>query len=583
MNKEAKPLLNRKEAWDAMCSHGSPYDLLVIGGGINGAGIAREAARRGLSVLLCEQYDLAFGTSSRSSKLIHGGLRYLEHGAIRLVFESVQERGGLLRNAPHLVEPLGFMIPVYANSKPGLWLLRTGVAIYEGLSFFRSPEPSSTLSPNEAIACAPHLREEGLKGAILYYDCATDDARLTLETAVDAAEHGAHIATWTRVEKLESQSGKWIDTALLCDTLSGERHQVCPRIVVSATGPWTDRLLRLVNPESHWLRPTKGIHIVFAREKLPVSHCVACFHPDDRRYLFVIPWGTHTYVGTTDTDDPSPPEEVRATFEDVRYLLRAISHYFPKAHLSAKDVISTWAGLRPLIDPGKEVRESDISREERIELSPEGILVVAGGKLTTYRLMAERIVDRAIAELRHRKSPLPSVRPSGTLEAPLPGAQNWPKGGMPELIERLVSHARGKLPSETVKHLAKTYGTRAQRLIDQVLANPLLAEPLRSDGPEILAQVEYALREEFAATISDILFRRTQIAWRSRDQGREAAKKVANHAASVLGWNQERLKTELERFEKEASMLMAWKNEAPGHAIGPESGFAAESGSAPGQ
>ena len=537
-------------------------DVLVIGGGISGAGIARDAAARGLRVLLCEQNDLAFGTSSRSSKLVHGGLRYLEQGELGLVFESVNERGTLMKLAPHLVTPLGFLVPIYAGRRPGLATIRAGILLYEGLSLFRSPKPARSLSPAQAAEVAPGLSLEGLKGAPLYFDCGTDDARLTLETALDAAARGATIATWARIERLLPGAGGLVRGALVRDALDGGCREVKAGVVVNATGPWTDRTLSMAAAGPRWLRPTKGVHLVVPRAKLPVEHCVACFHPDDNRYLFVIPWGDHTYVGTTDTDFTGSVEEVCASRDDVRYLLRAVHHYFPRREVGEADVVSTWAGLRPLIDPGDDVTESAVSREEKIETSVDGVVTVAGGKLTTYRAMAEAVVDAAIEQLALRGAHHAELRAAGTEHAPLPGGRDFPGGGLSALEASLNEQAAGAVSSETVALLASTYGTRAARVLDLVRADPSLAAPLSPGRPEIVAQVDYAIDAELAATLCDVEVRRTQLFYRAEDQGLAAMDAIASRFVAKLGWTDETRARETARYETEVALSRRWRTEA---------------------
>jgi glycerol-3-phosphate dehydrogenase len=541
---------------------GPEVDILIVGGGINGAGIARDAAARGLSVVLCEQSDLAYGTSSRSSKLVHGGLRYLEQGELGLVFESVTERATLMRLAPHLVTPLGFLVPIYKGKKPALTIIRAGILLYEGLSLFRSPKPHRTLSPAEAAKDAPGLALEGLKGVPLYYDCATDDARLTLESALDAAERGAVISTWTRVERFLSGAGGLVRGAVVRDVLGGETREIRARVVINATGPWTDRTLALGAPGQRWLRPTKGVHLVVDREKLPVEHCVACFHPDDGRYLFVIPWGGQTYVGTTDTDYEGPIEEVAATRDDVRYLLRAVEHYFPSREVRPEHVLSTWAGLRPLIDPGDDVSESKVSREEKIETSTDGVVTVAGGKLTTYRAMAAHVVDAALEQLALRALSPMDLKSARTDLAPLPGGRDFPEGGLDALVAELSASAAERLPPETIRLLAYTYGTRARAVLALALEAPELAAPLVPGRPEILAQVDHAIDHELAATICDVEVRRTQLFFRDADQGLGAAEAIGRRFVAKLGWDDDTLRREVARYEAEVALSRRWRSEA---------------------
>ena len=403
-------MAKREDMWGRL---DEAVDVLVIGGGITGAGIARDAARRGLKVAVVEQRDLAFGTSSRSSKLVHGGLRYLESYEFSLVFESVSERRVLMDLAPHLVNPLGFLFPVYKGSRQSLFVINAGMWLYDGLSLFRSPKIHKKLKPKEVAELEPAVKQEGLKGAPLYYDCSTDDARLTVETALDAVAHGAIIATYARVESfLKDDNGRIQGAVVKCQT-TGELKEVRASVVVNATGPWTDKTMAMSGTrKGNLLRPTKGVHIVVEFDKLPIQHAVVCFHPTDERVLFALPWGDRTYIGTTDTDYQGDEAEVAATLTDVDYLIEASNTYFPNHPVERADVIATWAGLRPLIAPpsdgdgdedaedGGEVSESKVSREHQILVGQDGLITIAGGKLTTYRKMAGELVDTAVDLLR---------------------------------------------------------------------------------------------------------------------------------------------------------------------------------------
>lgn len=550
-------------------------DLLIVGGGINGAGIARDAARRGLSVVLVEMNDLAFGTSSRSSKLIHGGLRYLEQYEVALVFESVSERRILMDLAPHLVHPLGFLFPVYKESRRNLLTIKAGMWLYDGLSLFRSPRRHRTLTPADVEKEEPALRRDGLKGAPLYYDCSTDDARLTLETALDAAHAGATISTWTKVEHFIVERGR-VRGALVRDELTGKTTVIRAAAVINATGPWTDRTLALPREDSdadaeaagpheipRMLRTTKGVHIVVDRAKLPLAHAVVCFHPRDQRVLFAIPWGDRSYIGTTDTDDSGDPSSVHATRDDVEYLLSASHAYFPEHLLERGDVIATWAGLRPLIGEVEGARESNVSREHKIVVGQDGIITVAGGKLTTYRRMSAEVVETAIqllefsGALRGR-----DLAVSRTERTPLPGADGWPEDDDVAKVAAQVEEASGGTLSRDLSlPLAQVYGMCALNIAQLCKERPELASRLIPDRPEILAQVEYAATNEFAATVCDVLIRRTQLFYRDVDQGLGCAERVADCLAACLSWDEATRHRELQRYRDEVALSRRWQRE----------------------
>ena len=289
------------------------FDLLIVGAGITGAGAARDAARRGLRVAIVDQDDVASGTSSRSSKLVHGGLRYLEQGEVSLVFEAVAERRVLQQIAPHLVNPIPFLLPVYKDSRRGMFTINVGMWLYDGLSLFRSPKMHESLSRKEVIKVEPSLRSEGLRGAPVYYDCATDDARLTLETLLDAVKAGAVVRTHTKVTQLVRENGL-VSGAVVEDRLSGEEYTIRAHVVLNATGPWSDRTCSLTGESAApRLRPTKGIHLVVDSSRLNVNHAIVGMHPSDGRVFFTIPWGEQTYIGTTDTDFQGDPSDVYAT------------------------------------------------------------------------------------------------------------------------------------------------------------------------------------------------------------------------------------------------------------------------------
>lgn len=541
------------------------FDVLVIGGGITGVGIARDAARRGLKVALVEMNDLAYGTSSRSSKLIHGGLRYLEQYEFSLVFESVSERRILQDIAPHLVNPLGFLFPVYKGSRKPLWMINTGVRLYEGLALFRSPKRPRSLKAKDVAEEEPAVRQEGLKGAPLYYDCATDDARLTLETAVDAAENGAVVATWTKVTSFVKSEDGAITGVVVQDELTQELKQIEAAAVINATGPWTDATMAMSGgPRSgSLLRPTKGVHLVVDHAKLPLNHCVALFHPTDKRVMFAIPWGDRTYVGTTDTDYEGDPADVAATLEDVDYLIEASNYYFPDNPLARADVISTWAGIRPLIAPPQEndgdVSESSVSREHHIIVGNDQLITIAGGKLTTYRRMAAEVVDTAVRLLELKRGPV-DLEGARTDRDALPGAIGWPDNDDHARVADEVSKAgHPHVPDDVARYLGDTYGMRGLVVAKMVQDDHKLGARLVEGRPEILAVVNYAVKHELAATLCDLMIRRTQLFYRDVDQGLGALDTIAAHMATLLGWSDEVTEREKERYRAEVALSRAWR------------------------
>jgi glycerol-3-phosphate dehydrogenase len=398
---------------------GRRWDLLVVGGGASGAAVARDAAMRGLAVGLVERHDLAFGASSRSSRLIHGGLRYLAHGDLALVREGLVERGRLLATAPALVRPVQFLYPVYAGDPDPLWRLGLGLRLYDWLAAGHSLGRHRRLSAAEAAALAPGLRRSGLRGGALYRDAACHDARLVVALAGSAAAAGAVVVT--RCAALQVKKGQ----VELEDAIGGRRFDVGARAVVLCCGPWRELLDR--TPVR--LRPTRGAHVALPGTLLPLPCHVALRSPDDGRLAFAMPAGEHTIIGTTDDDDATPPEAVRATSEDVAYLLRAARHAFPEAAIGPADVTGVWAGLRPLVAKRSRdgrIHPSAVSRKHVVARAAPGVWVLAGGKLTSHRRMAEDCVDAVLREIgpRLERAPGPCVTDRQPFAAPDAG-DDW--------------------------------------------------------------------------------------------------------------------------------------------------------------
>jgi len=542
---------SREEMWEKTPED---VDLVVIGGGITGAGIVRDAARRGLRAVLFEQNDIAYGTSSRSSKLIHGGLRYLETYEFSLVFESVSERRVVMDLAPHLVNPLAFLFPIYQGSQKSLRLINAGMWLYDGLALFRSPKRHRTLNPSEVAEEEPLLRQDGLQGAPLYYDCSTDDARLTLETVIDATQNGAVVVNWARVDALVKDDKGRVSGVVVKNARDGGLREVKAATVINATGPWTDEVLAMSGPrKGKMLRPTKGIHIVVEKEKLPVEHAVVLFHPEDKRLLFALPWGERTYVGG----------EEAATLEEVDYLIAAANDFFPTTPIAREDVISTWAGLRPLIAPEPEMgemAESQVSREHQIVIGEDGLITIAGGKLTTYRKMAKECVDVAVNLLKLTEKLPDDIHSGQTFKFPLPGAVGWPEDDDHERVaEELTAACECDLSAQLSRHLIDTYGMRAVELAKLCAVTPSLLDPIVPGRVEIMAQVDFGVQEELAASVSDVMIRRTQIFFRDLDQGLGSVEKVATRMAHLIGWSDEEKQKSVADYEAQVALSRRWK------------------------
>lgn len=527
-----------------------PYDLLVVGGGITGAGIARDAAQRGLRTALVEASDLGSGTSSHSSRLIHGGLRYLEQGDLRLVREATHERQVLLRIAPHLVRPLPFIFPVHRGDRVPLWKLAAGLLAYDLLAPFRNVRRHRILGKRALLAAEPMLRERGLVGGARYYDAQCDDARLVVATARSALLHGADVATYTRVIGLE-RGAERVGGAVVEDE-AGRHGLIRAAQVVNATGPWADELRRMEDATAApLLRRTRGTHVMVRRDRLRHSAAITLTSPIDGRLMFVLPWGAFSYIGTTDTDESRPPGEVAPTHADVLYLLRSANACFPQAHLTEDDVVSSWAGVRALLDPGDRRSASAVRREHVIRRGPGGMLTIAGGKLTTYRAMAAELVDQAAEELARREGrPRPPRAP--TDQEPLPG------GEAADLDPMRASVLELGVGEETAAHLLRHYGTEAAAVCNLGRKDPSLLTRLHPDHPAIEAEVVHHARRELAATVDDVLTRRIHLRYETPDQGAAAASRVAALLATELGW---------EGAERERA-LAEWRRVSPARSAG---------------
>ena len=532
------------------------FDLAVIGGGITGAGVAREAALAGLRVALLERDDFASGTSSRSSRLIHGGVRYLEHGHFSLVFESSRERRLLLTLAPHLVRPLAFTWPVYRGARVPLWKMRAGMLMYDALALFRNVRRHEGLSTEGVLNMEPALAREGLVGGARYWDAATDDSRLTLASAMAARDEGALVANHVAVVGgVRAGLGARLVGVAVVDRLTSQTFTVSARVVVNATGPWSDATAALTGAaEGTRILGSAGTHIAVPRSRVGNNDAVTIVSPVDGRVMFVLPAGVHTIIGTTERLARTGPDDIRASEHDVAYLLRTTNARFPNAQLTMDDVISAWAGIRPLaIKRTGERSANTASREHAISHRDDGLVSVTGGKLTTFRAMAADVLRHANAEL---------VRAGGLISV---GPERDPKrrsdlvpfpGGDMESRASVMHDARETVHDAAVsERLALAYGSRWRNVWSYAQRDPSLTRRMVDDLPYLLAEVPHAVEREMACTLADVLFRRTHIAFETRDHGCGAAKRIAPLLAVLLQWSASELEVQLSAYDAEVERV----------------------------
>lgn len=527
-------------------------DLLVVGAGVTGTGIARDAAMRGIRTVLIDKGDFGSGTTGRSSRLVHGGLRYLELGDWRLVFEASRERRTLLRIAPHLVWPRSFLFPVHAGGRVPAWKLATGMWLYDLLAAFRNVRHHRMLSKRGLQRAEPALRSQGLRGGARYFDAQCDDSRLALANARDARRHGALVANYVQADRFAVTDGH-VRGVHATDAIGRGTLAIRALVVVNATGPWADGL-RAQLGEPPALRRTKGAHVAVPRERLGNREAVTITSPIDGRVMFVVPWGDLTYVGTTDTDTAESPDDVRATAEDVVYLLRSANAYFPDARLGPQDVRSTWAGLRCLLGTLTNGAPSAMSREHRIIEGASGLISVVGGKLTTYRSMAAEAVDltaRRLVALDGRPVP-PKAR---TDREPLPG------GEVRDLDLLVRDLEREETPRPVAERLVRTYGSEATAVVRLARSDPSLARPIVERHPSLRAELVHAIRREMAIKLSDLLVRRTHVFHEAEHHALPEAPALVELAASELEWSAARKAQELAAYLEDVDRSLAFRGE----------------------
>lgn len=517
------------------------FDLLVIGGGITGAGITLDAASRGLRVALLEKNDFAFGTSSRSTKLIHGGLRYLKQLEFGLVKEVGSERAVVHKLAPHLVVPEKMLLPLSEAKSLGYLITSIGLKIYDWLAGVRPEDQRRMLSKVQTLRREPLLRKEDVRGGAIYVEYRTDDARLTIEVCKKAAQQGATALNYVEVKDFIYEDDKVVGVKAE-DKLTGSEVRVNATVVVNAAGPWVDEL-RDINKSKTGkrLHLTKGVHIVLPREKLPVKQAIY-FDVNDGRMIFAIPRGRITYVGTTDTNYNADKNHVLASKEDVEYLIRALNNTFPSVNLKVSDIESSWAGLRPLIhEEGKSA--SELSRKDEIFHSPSGLISIAGGKLTGYRKMAERVVDLVINDkFAHRQ-----LRGCETQRIKLPGSNFAGKRDIRRFTQKVYASLKLSGFSEvTARYLVENYGKQAADILTTFEQRQAQEDPELS---LVRAELAFCAKNEMVVSLQDFFVRRTGlinfnihklIKWKSH---------IAADFKETFQWSQDRLEAELSELD----------------------------------
>jgi glycerol-3-phosphate dehydrogenase len=537
---------SRKDALRAMKNE--EFDLVIIGGGITGAGAARDAASRGMKVALVEADDFASGTSSRSSKLIHGGIRYLENLEFHLVFEALSERQRLFDMAPHLVHPLRFILPVYKTGRVPAWKMGIGMWVYDALSLFEAPELHRYLNKAELSQEFPDLQIRDLEGGFAYYDAYMDDDRLVLETLRSAHNFGAQAANFVRAGRLQVKN-KRVTELEVEDLVAKEKFLIKARHVISSVGPWTDDLgHKLFADWKKKLRPSKGVHLTFSRERFPLQDAVVM--GAEKRIVFAIPRHEMVIVGTTDTDFARDPAEVRAEEDDVDYLLRVIENYFPGQKIEKKDIVGCYAGVRPLIDDGS-TTESKTSREHMIWSEPAGVTFVAGGKYTTYRNMAEQTVNHALEffpiEERVKFNNSRTTEPLNPLVTPF-------------LLDRALRQQAQwadefALPQKFTKLLAARHGLEGHDILERADRTVRFMPGDSNEEWVWAAEALHSVEHTMCLHLRDFYFRRSPLVLSRRDHGLPFKEAIAHAMGDVLGWSAAQKAEEINALQKK----IAWE------------------------
>lgn len=518
--------MTRQDMWSRLQAHTSEWDIIVIGGGATGVGVAIDAASRGYETLLLEASDFGKGTSSRSTKLVHGGVRYLEQGNVSLVMEALRERGILRQNAPHLVTDLAFVVPNYDWWEAPFYGL--GLKLYNLLSGKYGFGPSRILSREETLQHLPTIEREGLRGGVMYYDGQFDDARLLINMVATASERGATLLNYARVERLSKDPDGFVNGVIARDLESGEDFTATANVAVNATGPFTDAIRLLADPSlKRMISPSQGIHLVFDRSFLPGNAAIMVPHTSDGRVLFAIPWHGHTLVGTTDTPISQPTFDPRPKEEEILFVLNTAAEYLSKRP-TREDVLSVFTGIRPLVNASNSGNTAALSRDHTIHIDQSGLLNITGGKWTTYRHMAEDCVNHAavLGKLPERDCVTKGLKIHGFCD-----------------------------PCDRAAQFS-VYGSDAPALHEMIRQAPELAARLHDALPYVAAEVVWAVRHEMARTLDDVLARRTRALFLNANAALECAPRVASLMARELGYASEWEKNQLAAFSETASAFL---------------------------
>ncbi len=536
------------------------FDLVIIGGGITGAGIALDAVSRGLKTLLVEKKDFAWGTSSRSTKLIHGGLRYLKQLEVKLVREVGSERAIVHKNARHIVIPEKMLLPIVEGGELGKTMSSLGLWVYDYLAGVKKKERRRMLNKAATLKREPMLRQDILKGGGIYYEYRTDDARLTIENLKSANERGAKCINYAEATSFEYTNDK-ISGLKIRDTINNTTYSINANKIVNATGPWVDDLRKMdsAKPSNKRLHLTKGIHVVVPHKKLPIKQAVYFDVEGDKRMIFAIPREGVTYMGTTDTNYKQQTDSPQTMKDDAQYVLDAVNQMFPSAHLSIDDITSSWAGLRPLIhEEGKS--PSELSRKDEIFYSSSGLISIAGGKLTGYRKMAERVVDKVIKELKksHDKR-YDNLKACTTAQIRLSGGNFDSKRALKTFVSKRSGEVKQiGLGKKSVVKLAYKYGTNLDIIVDK--AYELYANVSDADLRLHLAELWYGIHYEMCNNLCDYLIRRTGRLYFERDKLQKIYPLLADEMAKELGWTELQKTEAISEFEQEYEAVVAFKN-----------------------